>query len=84
MEITNPSITRIARRSGVKSISEHCFPLIKQLITKETEDVIRKALIINSERQTKTLMPEDIYEALSLLGKNLTQSHDLGTGTITK
>jgi histone H3/H4 len=84
MEITRPSIVRLARRAGIKSISEDCFNSIRALITFQITNIIKKALIINSEHQTKTLMTEDIYEALSVNGENLTQSNDLGTSTISK
>lgn len=84
MEITRPSITRLARKAGVKSISEDCYPIIRALIAQRVGDIIRNAVIINSEHQTKTLMPEDVYETLSLLGENVAQSHDLGTNTVGK
>lgn len=84
MEITRPSIVRLARRAGIKSISEECFNNIRALITFQITDIIKKSLVVNSEHQTKTLMTEDIYEALSLNGENLTQSNDLGTNTISK
>lgn len=42
------------------------------------------ALVVNSEHNTKTLMPEDIYEALRLLGYNVAQSRELGTTTCAK
>ncbi len=84
MEITRPSITRLARKAGVKSISEDCFPVIRALIVQRMNSIIQNALIINSEHQTKTMMSEDIYEALSITGENLAQSHDLGTNTVGK
>ena len=84
MELTRPSITRLARRAGVKSVSEDCYDLIRVLITTHLDQVIRAALVVNSEHQTKTFMPEDVYEALALLGVNLAQSSDLGTATINK
>lgn len=84
MELTRPSITRLARKAGVKSISEDCFPLIRALITQRVNTIIRNALIVNSEHQTKTLMSEDVYEAVAISGENLAQSSDLGTMTIGK
>jgi len=84
MEVTRPSITRLARRAGVKSVSEECFPTIRAIIVQRIDEIIKNALVVNSEHQTKTLMPEDIYESLALSGENLTQSHDLGTATIGK
>lgn len=84
MEITRPSITRLARRAGVKSISEHCFANVRALVSQRLHIIIQNALVINSEHQTKTLMADDIYEALAMMGENLAQSHDLGTTTVSK
>jgi histone H3/H4 len=84
MEMTRPSITRLARRAGVKSISEDCFTNIRALVSQHLHAIIQTALVVNSEHQTKTLMAEDIYEALAMMGENLAQSHDLGTTTVSK
>jgi histone H3/H4 len=82
MEVSRPAITRLARRAGVKSISDDCFAVIRAVMVQRLEEVLRKAVIINEEHQTKTLMKEDVYEALSLSGENLTRSDFLGTSTI--
>jgi len=82
--ITKPSITRLARRAGVKSLSEDCHNNIRVIADEYLSDIIVAALVVNSEHNTKTLMPEDIYEALRLRGYNVTQSHDLGTTTCAK
>lgn len=82
MEIAKPSITRIARRAGIKSMSEDCFPLIRSLIVLKLSFLLEKVLIINSEHGTKTILPTDIYDTLSVLGENLTQSTELGTTTL--
>lgn len=84
MSFTKPDITRLARSAGVKSISENNFDLIRQLIDRELREVIRVAMIINSEHQTKTLMAEDIYDAVSFGGTNMTQSSELGASTCSK
>jgi len=84
MEVTRPSITRLARKAGVKSVSEECFPLLRAVIVQKIDEIIKNALTVNTERQTKTLMTEDIYESLSLTGENLAQSHELGTTTMNK
>jgi histone H3/H4 len=82
--ITKPSITRLARRAGVKSISDNCFDTIRDLIDYRLQEVISASLIVNSERQTKTLMADDVYEALRLLNYNVTQSIDMGKSTCSK
>jgi histone H3/H4 len=83
-DITKPSITRLARRAGVKSISDDCFVVIRNLISNRLNEIIITSLIVNSEHQTKTLMSDDIYDALSLLGQNVTQSDSLGSTTCSK
>ena len=82
--ITKPSITRLARRAGVKSLSDDCYNNIRNIVNKQLSDIIVAALVVNSEHNTKTLMPDDIYEALRLRGYNVTQSTDLGTSTCAK
>jgi len=82
--ITKPSITRLARRAGVKSLSDECYNNIRNIVNTQLSDIIVAALVVNSEHNTKTLMPEDIYEALRLRGHNVTQSCDLGTSTCAK
>lgn len=83
-DITKPSITRLARRAGVKSVSDDCFNIVRNIIYNRLDDLISAALVVNSEHQTKTLMSDDIYDAFSLLGINVTQSNDLGTTTCSK
>ena len=83
-DITKPSITRLARRAGVKSVSDECFDPIRNIISYRMDYLIKAALVVNSEHQTKTLMAEDIYDAFTLLKHNVTQSTDLGTTTCSK
>ena len=82
--IAKPSITRLARRAGVKSIAEDCYPVIHEAIGKAIRDVVKTALVVNSERSTKTLMVEDVFDAFRLNGHNVAQSTDLGTMTCLK
>ena len=82
--ITKPSITRLARKAGVKSLSDDCYNNIRSIVSVYLSDIIVAALVVNSEHNTKTLMAEDIYEALLLRGYNVTQSNDLGTTTCAK
>jgi histone H3/H4 len=77
MEFTKPSIIRLARRAGVKSMSEDTFCLIQEIINLKTKELVNTALIINAEKNTKTLMKQDIYDAFLLLGENIAFSTDL-------
>ena len=82
--ITKPSITRLARRAGVKSVSDDCFNIINQIILTRLNEVILASLIVNSEHQTKTLMADDVYDSLLLIHENVSKSSDLGTTTCSK
>jgi len=82
--ITKPSITRLARRAGVKSLSEECHNTVRRLVEEYLNDIVVAALVVNSEHNTKTLMPDDIYEALRIRGYNIAQSRDMGTTTCAK
>jgi len=75
--LTKPALTRIARRAGVKSLSDDCFEPIRNLIGIKLYELIKTSIIVNSEHQTKTIMPNDIYQALHLLNYNVTESSDL-------
>ena len=77
--ITKPSITRLARRAGVKSISDDCFDVVRDVIKEKLDNIVSTALVVNAQHQTKTMMPEHIYETLHILGYNISQSTDLGT-----
>ena len=84
MNITKPSITRLARRAGVKSVSDDCYDCIRKIIDYKIDEILKATLIVNSERQTKTLMVDDLYDAISFSGVNLTQSLDVGVSTCSK
>ena len=83
-KISKPSINRLARRSGVKSISEDCYSTIRNLIGMELTNIVKNVILMNSHNQTKTIMVKDIYDALTLMNYNVTQSNDLGTNTCLK
>ena len=68
--ISKPSINRIAKLAGIKSMSDDCYDLIKNIMFEKLDDIIKVAIITNSERQTKTLMVEDIYNALNISEDN--------------
>jgi len=82
--ITKPSITRLARKAGVKSLSDDCYPLIHSIIEEKLEKLIASALIVNSEHNTKTLMADDIYSSLVLGGYRVAQSTELAASTCAK
>lgn len=80
-KISKSSINRLARRAGVKSLSEDCFDTIRNLIGMELNNIIKNVLIVNS---TKTIMTKDIYNALHIMDYNITESKDLNTNSCLK
>lgn len=82
--ITKPPITRLARKAGVKSMSDDCYTPIRELINDNLSEIIKASIVVNSGKKSKTLMVDDVYNALSLLNKNVTDSTELGTGTRVK
>lgn len=78
--VTRPAMVRIARRAGVKSVSDDCFPVIRGIIHNKIDEIVYAALLVNSENQTKTLMSKDVYGALRLKGHKVARSTELGSG----
>lgn len=83
-KISKPSINRLARRAGVKSISEECYDTIRNLIGMELTNIVKNVILMNSHNQTKTIMVKDVYDALHLMNYNVTQSNDLNKSTCLK
>lgn len=68
---TKPSIIRLARRSGVKSISDDCIEPIQQTIYSKLDEVISATTLVNKNNNTKTILPADLYQAFHILGYNI-------------
>lgn len=79
--ITKPSLTRLARQAGIKSIADDCYPYIRSLIKRRLTQVLDNALILN---RTKTLLASDIYKALETENIYITKSDCLDTTTQSK
>lgn len=71
--ISKLSIIKLARRAGIKTISKDSYDIVRTIIIKELNEIILKALILNSENNTKTLMVDDIYHSIKMKGINLTR-----------
>ena len=82
--ITKPAITRLARRAGIRTISQQCFGIVRTKMDSKLQEIVRSLMIVNSEKQHKTIMISDIYEALHLLNYNIAQSSCLEKRTYIK
>lgn len=79
MDITKPSITKLSRRAGVKSLSDDCFDLIRKIVDDKLDEIVKTMVTVNSQHNTKTIMTNDVYDALRLLNHNVTQSNELSS-----
>jgi histone H3/H4 len=77
-KMTKRAITRLARQAGVKSISDNCFDFIRSLVGIQLKEIMDAAFILSSQTQSKTIMTDHIYDALRILGYNVTQSNNIG------
>jgi histone H3/H4 len=77
MDITKPSIIRLARKSGVKSMSNDCCPVIRDYLLELVTKIVKTSLIVNSEQNTKTLMTDDVYKAIRINGDNIAESSEI-------
>ena len=74
----------MAKRAGVKSISEDCYDTIRNLMGMELNNIIKNILIINEQNNTKTIMIKNVYDALHLMNYNTAISDDLNTNSCLK
>lgn len=82
IELSKSSIIKLARRAGVKSLSEESYNTIRSLIGIKLKDIVKATVIVNDSHQTKTIMGNDVYKALNLLNYNITQSDSLNSNKI--
>ena len=81
---SKPALTRLARKAGIKSLSEDCFDFISLQLEQRLTKILKTALILQKMRQSKILTSNDIYDSLELQGKRITRSENLGTTTVGK
>lgn len=80
-EFSKPSILRLARKAGVKSMSEDSYSTIRNLMGIKLNNIIDILLTVNSQKQTKTIMVDDLIETLQTMNIHITKSNDLNITT---
>ncbi len=79
--LTKPSLQRLSRQAGVKTMSGECIDVIRQFVVKDLSRITRGTLIMNEVRNTKTIMLDDVHHALSEGGERVARSDQLGVKT---
>jgi histone H3/H4 len=74
--LTKPAITRLARRAGVKSMSDECVGPVRNLVAMKLDELLSNAVIVNGQHTTKTIMEDDIYEALAFMNINVARTEE--------
>ena len=69
--ITKPALTRLARKAGVKSMSEECTPLLQKILSNRLEELLKTMIICSKNKNNKTLLIDDLYNALEWDGINI-------------
>ncbi len=69
LNFTRPSIVKIARKAGVKSLADECFMLVDTLMMDHIETLVREGLLMNKVRGGKVLSVEDVQAALMQRGE---------------
>jgi histone H4 len=64
MTISNPGIRRIARRGGVKRVSNESFDTSRQLLDEFLNSVVRDAVIMSESCKRKTVTSSDVTFSL--------------------
>jgi histone H3/H4 len=82
--ISKPSIKRLSKRAGVKSMSDDSYEVVNKIIEQNLEEIINVVLVINSQNKNKIITKEDLYNALNLKGCNVSYSNELGINTFIK
>ena len=71
MGITKPAIRRLARRGGVKRISQEIYDSTRLLLRTFLENVVRDSVTYTESAQRKTVTALDVVYALKRQGKTL-------------
>lgn len=67
--ISKSAIQRLARKGGVKSLSEPVYEEIRKILKMYLESVIRSTLTYTSHARKKTIQQHDVKYALKALGR---------------
>ncbi|MES2875531.1 MAG: histone-like protein [Bacteroidota bacterium] len=69
--ISKGSLKRMARRGGVKRMSDSCIPVIRNKLKEYLQAVLKDAVILVDHAKRKTVTVEDVVRAVRRQGKTL-------------
>ncbi len=74
---TKPSILKLARKAGVKSLSEDAYPVIDTILAARIEQLVRDGLHIHQMRGARVLTCDDIQKGAELRGMFFADGNEL-------
>ena len=69
--ISKPALTRLARKAGVKTMSEECIPFVQDLIKEKLKDILKTSIVFSQNKKNKIILIDDLYHTLELEGINV-------------
>lgn len=72
--IPKQCILNIARRAGIKTISDDCYETIRNIMGIKLCELAKHVEIVNTQKGTKTISNDIIAESLKLQGKRVTNT----------
>lgn len=74
---TKPAIVRLARKSGIKILTDDAIPLIDNMLRERVRELTKDSLVVLMARNARTLQSADVMEALKLRGQWRTSGEHL-------
>lgn len=79
MKLNKPSVMRLARRAGVKTMADNCVDTVNDILIEHLDDILRSSLVVHSLNNNNTLSAEDVVNGLTFMGHNVTYSDKMTT-----
>ena len=70
-DISKQGIIRLARKAGVKSLSNKCVNVIRELMYERVEELLKIMIIFNENKKNKIILLDDLVRSLEYEGINL-------------
>jgi len=70
-DISKQGIIRLARKAGVKSLSNKCVNIIRELMRERVEELLKTVIIFNENKNNKIISLDDFVHTLEYEGINL-------------
>jgi len=70
-DISKQGIIRLARKAGVKSLSNKCVNVLKEIMCERIEELLKIMIIFNENKSNKIILLDDLVKTLEHEGINL-------------